>query len=118
LVVSNLLYPVVAVGVAALLCVLIVLRHRRPKSVEANMRAFHKGLRALAPEGDNPVAGSSAPRRPAQRSATQRPPTPRPVPQRRVEQRRPATPGAIPRQASSAGSDGSNPGEGVEAETG
>jgi hypothetical protein len=50
LVVSNLLYPVIAVGVAALLCVVVVIRHHRPKSVEANMRAFNKGLRALAPE--------------------------------------------------------------------
>ncbi len=49
LVLSNLLYPLVAVVVAALLCGVVVLRHRRPKSVEANMRAFNKGLRALAP---------------------------------------------------------------------
>lgn len=58
LVLSNLLYPVVAIGVAAVLCILIWLRHRRPKSVEANMRAFNKGLRALAPE----TRGSTATR--------------------------------------------------------
>ncbi len=66
LVLSNLLFPLVAVVVAALLCGVVVLRHRRPKSVEANMRAFNKGLRALAPPDHKP-----------------RPPAPR-VAQRRV----------------------------------
>jgi hypothetical protein len=99
LVVSNLLYPVIAIGVAALLCLLIVLRHRRPKSVEANMAAFHKGLRALSPEGNAAVKASNGPA------------------QRRVEQRRPpATAG--PRAKIQQPSDRTHPVDEVEAETG
>lgn len=49
-VLSNLMYPVVAVVVAAIAALIVVARHRRPKSIEANMRTFHRGLRALAPE--------------------------------------------------------------------
>ncbi len=49
-VLSNLLYPVVAVAVAVIAALIIVARHRRPKSIEANMRTFHRGLRALAPD--------------------------------------------------------------------
>jgi len=74
LVLSNLLYPLVAVVVAALLCGIVVLRHRRPKSVEANMKAFNAGLRALAPEHNK--ARASAPR----------------VAQRRVVRQAPAAP--------------------------
>ena len=74
LVVSNLLYPLGAVVVAALLCLLVVLRHRRPKSVEANMRAFNRGLQALAPEDH----GSGGPLgRHGARQAVRRPPPPR-----------------------------------------
>lgn len=73
LVVSNLLYSAVAVGVAAVLCIAIWLRHRKPKSVEANMRAFNKGLRALAPETSGGV-------RPSPMSARLRPPAPTGLP--------------------------------------
>ena len=58
---SNLLYPLIAVVVAALLCGVVVLRHRRPKSVEANMKAFNKGLRALAPESNGGKGSGTRP---------------------------------------------------------
>ena len=96
LVVSNLLYPVIAVGVAVVLCVVVVLRHRRPKSVEANMRAFNRGLRALAPEPEE----------------TAKPPV-----HRRVEGRpRPGRPGAPPVRPSRPR--GTDPVHEAEAETG
>lgn len=97
-VLSNLLYPLVAVVVAALLCGIVVLRHRRPKSVEANMKAFNKGLRALAPE-HNKVKATSPPR----------------VAQRRVVRQAPAPPmsaGAVER------GDDTEAVDEVEAETG
>jgi hypothetical protein len=50
LVLSNLLYPVVAVGVAIIIALIVVLWLRRPRSVEDNMKTFHRGMRALAPE--------------------------------------------------------------------
>ena len=73
LVLSNLLYPLVALVVAALLCGVVVLRHRRPKSVEANMKAFNKGLQALAPEPPK-AAGINA--RSAPRRVVRQPPLP------------------------------------------
>ncbi len=72
LVVSNLLYPVIAIGVAAVVCIVIALAHRRPKSAEAHMKAFHKGLRALAPE-DADVKASR--RQPVRRVAVPLEPT-------------------------------------------
>jgi hypothetical protein len=78
LVVSNLLYPLIAVVVAALLCVGVVLQHRRPKSVEANMEAFNKGLRALAPDSDGGKGSSTrpAPRRGAPSTVARQPSVP------------------------------------------
>lgn len=57
-VISNLLYLIVALAVAALGALVVVLRHRKPKSVEANVASFHRGLRALAP--DQPTASSDS----------------------------------------------------------
>ncbi|HLI23660.1 MAG TPA: hypothetical protein VKU91_01795 [Acidimicrobiales bacterium] len=51
IVLSNLMYLVGAVAAMVLLSLVVVLRHRRPKSVEANVKTFHRGLAALAPEG-------------------------------------------------------------------
>jgi hypothetical protein len=50
IVVSNLMYLVGAVAAMVLLSLIVVLRHRRPKSIEANMKTFNRGLQALAPE--------------------------------------------------------------------
>lgn len=50
IVVSNLMYPVGAVAAIVVLSLIVVLRHRRPKSIEANMETFNRGLRALAPD--------------------------------------------------------------------
>lgn len=50
IVVSNLMYLVGALVAMVLLGLIVFLYHRRPKSVEANMKTFSRGLRALAPE--------------------------------------------------------------------
>ena len=67
LVLSNLLYPVVAVAVAILIALVVVARHGRPRSVEDNMKIFHRGMSALAPEdaaehGPAPIRVSPQPR--------------------------------------------------------
>lgn len=50
IVVSNLMYLVGAVAAIVFFSLIVVLRHRRPKSIEANMKSFNRGLRALAPD--------------------------------------------------------------------
>ena len=47
---SNLLYLAGAVLAAVVICTVLALRHRRPKTIEADMESFSRGLRALAPE--------------------------------------------------------------------
>lgn len=47
---ANLAYLIGAVVFAAVIGVLIWLRHRPPKSVDANMASFRRGLSALAPD--------------------------------------------------------------------
>ncbi len=59
IVVANLLYPVGAVAAIVVLSFVVLARHRRPKSIEANMETFSRGLRALAPE--NASAPENAP---------------------------------------------------------
>ncbi|MDQ6838034.1 MAG: hypothetical protein M3137_06790 [Actinomycetota bacterium] len=59
-VISNLLYVIVALTVAVIGALIVVLRHRKPKSVEANVASFHRGLRALAPD-QLPDASGRAP---------------------------------------------------------
>jgi hypothetical protein len=49
-VISNLLYLVGALVLAGIGATIVVLRHRKPMSVEATMKTFNRGLRALAPE--------------------------------------------------------------------
>jgi hypothetical protein len=49
-VLANLAYLIGAVVVAVIAGVLIWLRHRQPKSVDANMASFRRGLSALAPD--------------------------------------------------------------------
>jgi hypothetical protein len=47
---QNLLYVAGALLVATLISALYVLRHRRPRSMEAGIESFSRELRALAPE--------------------------------------------------------------------
>jgi hypothetical protein len=49
-VLSNLAYLIGAVVVAVILGLLVWLRHRAPKSVDANMASFRRGLSVLAPD--------------------------------------------------------------------
>jgi hypothetical protein len=49
-VLENLVYPIGALVLIIIGTLIVTLRHRKPKSVEANMASFNKGLRALAPE--------------------------------------------------------------------
>jgi hypothetical protein len=60
-VITNLLYLGVALVVAVVGALIVVVRQRKPKSVEANVASFHKGLRALAPddESERPAARPS-----------------------------------------------------------
>ncbi len=50
LVLTNLLYVVVPVAVAAVVSGLYVMRHHKPESVESGIESFNRELRALAPE--------------------------------------------------------------------
>jgi hypothetical protein len=52
-VLSNLAYLVGAVVLAIIGGLVVWLRHRQPKSVDANVESFHRGLRALAPDAAN-----------------------------------------------------------------
>jgi hypothetical protein len=56
-VLSNLAYLIGAVVLAIIGGLVVWLRHRQPKSVDANVESFHRGLRALAPSES---AGSKA----------------------------------------------------------
>ncbi|HLI54238.1 MAG TPA: hypothetical protein VKU88_07930 [Acidimicrobiales bacterium] len=49
-VLANLAYLIGAVVVAAAGGVIVWLRHRQPRSVDANMASFRRGLSALAPD--------------------------------------------------------------------
>jgi hypothetical protein len=49
LVLEPLYYLIAAVVVAVLLGLVVSFRHRRPKSLEANMESFNRGLQALSP---------------------------------------------------------------------
>jgi len=53
-VLANLAYLIGAVVVAVIIGLLVWLRHRQPKSVDANMASFKRGLSALAPDADGP----------------------------------------------------------------
>ena len=47
---ANLLYLAAVIVVSALISLIIVLRNRKPTSMEAGIDAFHRELKALAPE--------------------------------------------------------------------
>lgn len=53
---SNLVYLLVAVGLSAVGCFVLWYRHRKPRSLEASIDEFDRGLRALAPDtrGEGP----------------------------------------------------------------
>ena len=49
---SNLLYLIIAVALSLIGSLILWLRTRQPRSLESGIQQFSKGLRALAPEGD------------------------------------------------------------------
>jgi hypothetical protein len=57
---GNLLYLAGVIVVSVVISVVIVLRNRKPTSMEAGIEAFSKELRALAP--DKRPIGAPAPR--------------------------------------------------------
>jgi hypothetical protein len=56
-VISNLAYLIGAVVVAVIGGLGVWLHHRQPKSVDANMASFRRGLSVLAPEPRSDTAG-------------------------------------------------------------
>jgi hypothetical protein len=50
-----------AVVAAVVICTVLALRHRRPKTIEADMESFSRGLRALAPESVRVTRRSNSP---------------------------------------------------------
>jgi hypothetical protein len=59
-VLSNLAYLIGAVVLAIIGGLIVWLRHRQPKSVDANVESFSRGLRALAPDPAVPTTGRHA----------------------------------------------------------
>jgi hypothetical protein len=53
-VLGNLAYLIGAVVVAVIGGLIVWLHHRQPKSVDANVESFNRGLRALAPDASGP----------------------------------------------------------------
>ncbi|HYE78103.1 MAG TPA: hypothetical protein VEI97_08960 [bacterium] len=51
--VRNLLYPLLALAGSALGSLVLWLRSRKPRSFEASIDDFHRGLKALEPEGQH-----------------------------------------------------------------
>ena len=56
-VLANLAYLMGAVVVAVVAGLAVWWRHRQPKSVDATMASFRRGLSALAPDPPSPQAG-------------------------------------------------------------
>ena len=71
-VMSNLAYLIGVVVLAVIGGLVVVLRHRKPKSVEANMASFNRGLQALAPD-KAPDASPLRPRSTAEPAVQLRP---------------------------------------------
>lgn len=57
-VLANLAYLIGAVVLAVVVGLAVWLRHRQPKSVDANMASFRRGLSALAPDSDGPASAA------------------------------------------------------------
>jgi hypothetical protein len=70
-VLSNLAYLIGAVVLAVIGGLAVWLHHRQPKSVDANMASFRRGLNALAPDVR---PGQNGPTRPEQGFHIQQPP--------------------------------------------
>jgi hypothetical protein len=51
---SALVFLAIAVGLSAIGCVVLWVRHRQPKSVESGIDAFRREMLALAPSRDEP----------------------------------------------------------------
>jgi hypothetical protein len=88
-VLANLAYLIGAVVFAVIGGLVVWLRHRQPRSVDANMATFRRGLSALAPDPRPQPAAVSGEARPRVRA------TPTGLTHVRVNQDRPA-PGAWP----------------------
>ncbi len=58
---ANLAYLIGAVVVAFIGVLAVWLHHRKPKSVDANVASFHRGLRALAPDAADRGGRSATP---------------------------------------------------------
>jgi hypothetical protein len=84
-VLSNLAYLIGAVVVAVVLGLLVWLRHRQPKSVDANMASFRRGLSVLAPDPEPPAKhfrSENAPRAMPALTHVRIEPSSRPAPRR------------------------------------
>jgi hypothetical protein len=55
--VSNLLYLVIAIVLSLVGSLILWLRTRQPKSMDAGIKQFSKGLQALAPDDAEPRRG-------------------------------------------------------------
>ena len=60
-VLSNLAYLIGAVVLATIGGLIVWLYHRHPKSIYANVESFHRGMRALAPDGVQAGSGRPGP---------------------------------------------------------
>jgi hypothetical protein len=58
--VSALIYLAVAVLISVVGSLLLALRHRRPRSLDAGIREFEQQIRALAPEPPDEFRGPRA----------------------------------------------------------
>jgi hypothetical protein len=65
-VLSNLAYLIGAIVLAIIGGIVVWLYHRQPKSVDANVESFQRGLRALAPGPPGPAAARAHARKESQ----------------------------------------------------
>ncbi len=70
MVLTNLMYVVGAIVAATVVSAFVLLRHRRPKSLEAGIEMFSRELRALQPERPSASAGGPQSSAPGPRSSS------------------------------------------------
>lgn len=58
---SNIVFTAGAVVLAVVIGIVVALRHRTPKTVEATVDSFSRGLQALSPEGRSNRRGRRRP---------------------------------------------------------